>query len=295
MKLAIIDGLPSMKIPKGLRSLVEDGVVDKVIRQLQSGKEAAVYVVTCGGEVCCAKVYKSSEHRSFQRVVEYREGRKSRGSRDNRATGKRTRHGVKIQEAQWKSAEIEALYRLADAGVRVPKPNGVHDGVLLMELVQDELGNPAPRLNEVDITPEQARAWHGFMIEQIARMLCAGLIHGDLSEFNVLVGPAGPVIIDLPQAVDAAGNNNAFQMLERDVNNMRATFALAAPELAQTQFAIEMWDLFMAGELAPDTVLTGRHGRIKVAADVEAVLDQIEEARYEAEARELGRIEAEAD
>jgi len=284
-----------MKIPKGLVPLIEDGVVDKVLHQLQSGKEAAVYVVACGEEVCCAKVYKSSEHRSFQRVAEYREGRKSRGSRESRAAGKRTRHGVKIQEEQWKSAEIDALYRLIDAGVRVPKPNGVHDGVLLMELVQDADGNPAPRLNEVDMTPEQAREWHAFMIEEIVRMLCAGLIHGDLSEFNVLIGSNGPVIIDLPQAVDASGNNNAFQMLERDVNNMRAIFSPAAPELGQTQFAIEMWDLYQAGELQAETALTGQHNRVEIEADVEAVLDQIEEARYEAEARELGRQEAGAD
>jgi RIO kinase 1 len=282
-----------MKIPDGLASLVADGVVDRVVRQLQSGKEAAVYIVERGDDICCAKVYKSSEHRSFQKVAEYREGRGSRGSRDRRATGKRTRHGVKVQEAQWKSAEIEALHRLADAGVRVPQAHGVIDGVLLMELVRDADGNPAQRLNEIDMTLEQARDWHTFMIEQIVRMLCAGLIHGDLSEFNVLLGSDGPVIIDLPQAVDAAGNNNAFRMLERDVNNMRATFGQFAPELLETEYAKEMWDLFEAGDLLPDTVLTGRHGRIELEADVEAVLDEIDEARFEAEARERGREEAE--
>ena len=288
-----VDPAAKMKIPRGLAPLVEDGVVNRVVQQLQSGKEASVYVVSCGGRLCCAKVYKDAEHRSFQHVAQYREGRKARGSRSARATGKRTRHGVKVQEAQWKSAEVEALYRLVDAGVCVPEPHGVHDGVLLMELVQDEEGNPAPRMNEVDLTAQQARAWHAFMIEQIVRMLCAGLIHGDLSEFNVLLGPAGPVIIDLPQAVDASSNNNAFRMLERDVNNMRFTFSRAAPELLETQYAIEMWDLYQAGNLRPDTILTGRHGRIESAADVEAVLDQIEEARQEAEARQIGMEVAE--
>lgn len=283
-----------MKIPKRLLPLVEDGLVDRVIRQLQSGKEASVYIVGCGHQLFCAKVYKSAEHRSFQKVVEYREGRKSRNSRDARATGKRSRHGLKVQEAEWKSAEVDALYRLAHAGVRVPTPHGVHDGVLLMELVEDEHGNPAPRINEVDITAEQALLWHPFMIEQIVRMLCAGLIHGDLSEFNVLLGPLGPVIIDLPQAVDASGNNNAFRMLDRDVSNMRHTFSRAAPELLETEYAREMWDLYEAGKLTPDTVLTGRRSRSETKADVDAVLSQIEDARWEAQARQLGREAAES-
>ena len=278
-----------MKIPPGLQPLVKDGIVDRVVGQLQSGKEAAVYIVACGEELLCAKVYKSAEHRSFQRVAEYREGRQGRGSRTARATGKRTRHGRKVQEAEWKTAEVDALYRLVDAGVRVPVPHGVHEGVLLMELVCDVDGHSAPRLNEVDMAPEQAREWHAFMIEQIVRMLCAGLIHGDLSEFNVLVGPLGPVIIDLPQAVDAASNNNAYRMFERDVNNMRMTFARAAPELLETDFAPEIWALYEDGVLQPDTPLTGRYVRDESAADVEAVLDEIEEARQEAEARQLGR------
>jgi RIO kinase 1 len=278
-----------MKIPQRLLPLVEDGLVDRVIRQLQSGKEASVYIVACGDQLCCAKIYKSAEHRSFQRVAEYREGRKSRNSRDARASGKRSRHGLKVQEAEWKSAEVEALYRLANAGVRVPTPHGVHDGVLLMELVQDEHGNPAPRINEVDMSAEQARLWYAFMIEQIVRMLCAGLIHGDLSEFNVLLGPLGPVIIDLPQAVDASGNNNAYRLLERDIGNMRHTFSRAAPELQETEHALEMWDLYEAGKLQPDTILTGRRIRRETKADVEDVLRQIEDARWEAEARQIGR------
>ena len=279
-----------MKVPQGLQPLVEDGVVDAVIRQLQSGKEAEVYVVACGEEIRCAKVYKSSEHRSFKQVAEYREGRKSRGSRNTRATAKRGRHGRKLKEEEWKTSEIDALYVLAAAGVRVPKPHGVHDGVLLMDLVEDEDGNPAPRLNEVEITAQQARDWHAFLIAEIVRMLCAGRIHGDLSEFNVLVDPAGPVIIDLPQAIDASSNNNAFRMLDRDVNNMRWTFSRAAPELLDTQYAREMWDLYTSGELRPDTALTGRYIRSEANADVDAVLDAIEEARREAEARALGRV-----
>lgn len=278
-----------MRIPPGLQPLVEDGMVDRVVCQLQSGKEASVYVVACGDELRCAKVYKAAEHRSFRTATDYREGRKARGSRDARATGRRSRHGRKVQEAQWKNAEVDALYHLASVGVRVPRPHGVHEGVLLMELVLDALGNPAPRIGEVEMTQEQARQWHAFMIEQIVRMLCAGMIHGDLSEYNVLLDAHGPVIIDLPQAVYASGNNNAFRLLERDVANMRLAFSRAAPDLLVTQHAIEIWDLYETGELHPDMVLTGRHSRVEGEADVDAVLDQIEEARREAEARRLGR------
>lgn len=278
-----------MKIPASLRPLVEDGLVDTVVRQLQSGKEASVFIVTCGDQVRCAKVYKAVEHRSFQSAADYREGRTARGSRDGRATGKRSRYGRQVLETQWKSAEVDALYHLADAGVRVPSPHGVFDSVLLMELVQDEQGNPAPQISEIDMTAEQAHRWHAFMIEQIVRMLCAGLIHGDLSEYNVLLDSLGPVIIDLPQAVTASGNNNAFKMLDRDVGNMRSTFARAAPELLETDYAREIWDLYEAGKLRPDSVLTGRPPPDETEVDVDAVLDQIEEARQEAEARRLGR------
>jgi len=284
-----------MKIPKGLQPLVEDGIVDSVVRQLQSGKEASIYIVACGEELRCAKVYKAAEHRSFHNAVQYREGRKSRGSRDVRAAGKRSRHGRQVQEDAWKNTEVEALYQLAAAGVRVPTPYGVHDGVLMMELVCDEDGHPAPQIGTLELSAAQARQWHGYMIGQIVRMLCAGLIHGDLSEYNVLLGPHGPVIIDLPQAVNASGNNNAFSMLARDINNMRALFARAAPELLDTQYAIEIWDRYEAGDLSPDTALSGRHARIEIDADVAAVLEQIEEARREAEARQLGREEALAE
>jgi RIO kinase 1 len=283
-----------MKIPKGLQPLIEDGMVDTVVRKLKSGKEASVYIVACGDQVRCAKVYKEAEHRGFHKLAQYQEGRKTRNSRDARAMGKRGRHGRRVQEGEWKNAEVDALYRLVGAGVRVPAPYLVHEGVLLMELVRDEGGEPAPRLNDIDITADQAREWHAFMITQIVRMLCAGLIHGDLSEFNVLLDANGPVIIDLPQAVNAASNNSAFAMLERDVNNMRETFGRTVPELLETEYAREIWKLYEASELTPDSVLTGRFTRDSSAPDVNAVLHQIEEERLEAEARRRRRAEADA-
>jgi RIO kinase 1 len=283
-----------MKIPKGLQPLIDDGMVDTVVRRLKSGKEASVYIVACGGEVRCAKVYKEAEQRGFHKLAQYQEGRKTRSSRDARAMGRRGRHGRRVIEEEWKNAEVDALFRLAGAGVRVPAPYLVHEGVLLMELVRDGCGDPAPRLNDVEITADQAREWHAFMIIQIVRMLCAGLIHGDLSEFNVLLGSTGPVIIDLPQAVNAASNNNAFAMLERDVNNMRAAFGCAAPELLETEYALEIWKLYEAGDLVPDSVLTGRFARDFSAPDVDAVLNQIEDERREAEARQRRRDAADA-
>ena len=283
-----------MKIPKGLQPLIDDGMVDTVVRSLKSGKEASVYIVDCGGQLRCAKVYKEAERRGFHKLAQYQEGRKTRSSRDARAMGKRGRHGRRVQEAEWKNAEVEALYRLVGAGVRVPAPYLVHEGVLLMELVRDEHGEPAPRLNDVETTAAQALEWHAFMMVQITRMLCTGLIHGDLSEFNVLLDAGGPVIIDLPQAVNAAGNNNAFAMLERDVNNMRATFGRAAPELLETRYAQEIWKLYEAGELRPDSVLTGRFVQDATAPDVNAVLSQIEDERREAEARQRRREAADA-
>jgi RIO kinase 1 len=283
-----------MKIPKGLQPLVDDGMVDSVVRSLKSGKEASVYIVECGGQLRCAKVYKEAQQRGFHKLAQYQEGRKTRSSRDARAMGKRGRHGRKVQEAEWKNAEVDALYRLVGAGVRVPAPHLVHEGVLLMELVRDKDGEPAPRLNDIDITAIQARDWHAFMMGQIVRMLCAGLIHGDLSEFNVLMDVNGPVIIDLPQAVNAASNNNAFAMLERDVNNMRATFGRALPELLETEYAREIWMHYEAGTLTAESVLTGRFVRDSTAPDVGAVLTQIEDERREAELRQRRREQADA-
>ncbi len=281
-----------MKTPKGLQPLIDDGVIDEVLRPLKSGKEASVYVVRLGDEVLCAKVYKDMAQRSFQARVQYQEGRKFRGSRQARAIGKATRFGRREQETEWKNTEVDALYRLAAAGVRVPKPRGFFHGVLLMELITDEGGHSAPRLGEVELTPEQARLYHTELVRDVVRMLCQGLIHGDLSEYNVLVAPAGPVIIDLPQVVSAAGNNAARAMLLRDVHNLRDTLARFAPELATTHFGEEMWALYEKSELLADTVLTGRFVFDQRKADVRGVMASIDEARKEAMIRQQGREEA---
>ncbi|MBD9517716.1 MULTISPECIES: PA4780 family RIO1-like protein kinase [unclassified Pseudomonas] len=283
-----------MKTPKRLEPLIEDGLIDEVLRPLMSGKEAAVYVVRCGAELRCAKVYKEANKRSFRQAAEYQEGRKVRNSRQARAMAKGTKYGRKEQEDAWQNAEVAALFRLANAGVRVPKPYDFLDGVLLMEMVADEEGDAAPRLNDVVMEPELARDFHEFLIRQIVMMLCAGLVHGDLSEFNVLVGPDGPVIIDLPQAVDAAGNNHAFRMLERDVGNMAAYFGRFAPELKYTHYAKEMWALYEDGKLQPDTPLTGHFDDPEDEADVDSVLREIAEAMREQERREAGRAAQDA-
>ena len=276
-----------MKTPAGLQPLIDDGVIDEVLRSLKSGKEATVYVVRTGSQVRCAKVYRDMAQRSFQKRAQYQEGRKVRGSRQARAMSKSTRFGRKEQESAWKNAEVDALYKLVAADVRVPKPYGYFNDVLIMELVTDAAGNPAPRLGEVDLSPELAREYHQFLIRQIVRMLSLGLIHGDLSEFNVLVAPDGPVIIDLPQAVNAAGNNNAFAMLERDVNNIRNTLGRFAPELLETEFAREMWSIFEQGELRADSPLTGVFARDESQTDPDSVLAVIDDAREEAMQREL--------
>jgi RIO kinase 1 len=250
--------------------------------------------VRCGAGLRCAKVYKDLRQRSFQARAQYQEGRKVRGSREARAVAKGSRHGRSEQEAAWKNAEVDALYRLDAAGVRVPKPFGFFNGVLVMELVTDADGHSAPRLGEVELAPDTARAWHAFLIGQVVRMLCTGLVHGDLSEYNVLAGPDGPVIIDLPQAVDAAGNNAALAMLERDVANINASLGRFAPELLETDHAREMWALFEEGTLRPDSVLTGVVARDERLADVDAVIEAIDEAREEAIRRQRGRDEANA-
>ena len=267
-----------MKTPKRIEPLVEAGLVDEVVRPLMSGKEAAVYVVRCGDELRCAKVYKEANKRGFRQAAEYQEGRKTRNSRDARAMAKGSKYGRKEQEEAWQNAEVAALFRLANAGVRVPKPYDFLEGVLLMEMIDDGEGDAAPRLNDVDLHPDDAREFHAFMIREVVKMLCAGLVHGDLSEFNVLLDPGGPVIIDLPQAVDAAGNNHAFKMLERDVRNMAEYFGQFAPELKFTKYAKEMWALYEAGELTPESPLTGEFDDPEEEADIDAVMREIKAA-----------------
>jgi RIO kinase 1 len=283
-----------MKTPPGLQPLIDDGVIDEVLLALKSGKEATVYLVRAGSQRRCAKVYRNMAQRSFQKRSKYQEGRAVRGSRQARAIGKSTSFGRKEQEAAWKNAEVDALYQLVAAGVRVPKPFGYFDGVLIMELVADANGDPAPRLGEVELSAEIAREWHRLLIQEVVRMLCIGLIHGDLSEFNVLVAPDGPVIIDLPQAVNAASNNAARAMLERDVNNLRATLGRFAPELLTTEYALEMWALFEQGELKPDSVLTGVFVRDETIVNPDDVMLVIDDAREEEIQRQLRLAATEA-
>jgi len=274
-----------MKTPKRIQPLLEDGLVDDVLRQLKSGKEATVYVVQCGDEIRCAKIYKEANQRGFHQAVHYTEGRRVKNSRQARAMEKGSRYGRQEQEAAWQHAEVDALYKLASAGVRVPHPFGFYEGVLLMELVADENGQPAPRLNDLELTQEQAREFHAFLIRQVVLMLCAGIVHGDLSEFNVLVDSRGPVIIDLPQAVDAAANNNASRMLERDVDNLAVYFGQFAPELLATQYGKEIWAIYQKGELLPDTPLTGHYQQTDKKADVRSVMREIDAARDDHEAK----------
>ena len=276
-----------MKTPKRIQPLIEEGLIDSVVRQLMSGKEATVFVVRCGDDVRCAKVYKEASQRSFRQAASYQEGRKVKNSRQARAMEKGTRYGRKMQEEVWQNAEVDALYRLAGAGVRVPKPFICFEGVLLMELVTDADGNAAPRLNDVELTEELALEYHAQLLRQVVLMLCAGVIHGDLSEYNILVDAAGPVIIDLPQAIDAAGNTEAGPMLERDVINLRNFFSVFAPQLATTQYGKEIWQLYVSGLLQPDSILTGRVEIDTRPADVGAVMHEIALAEQEEQERQL--------
>jgi RIO kinase 1 len=276
-----------MKAPPRLQALIDEGLIDGVVRQLKSGKEADVYVVRCGDDTCAAKVYKEANKRGFRQAVDYTENRKVRNSRQARAMSKRTAYGRQQQEAAWQSAEVDALYRLAAAGVRVPQPGNFHDGVLLMELVADAQGDAAPRLNDLTFTAAEAQQHHATLIAEVVRMLCAGVIHGDLSEFNVLLAADGPVIIDLPQAVDAAGNNHAPRMLMRDVDNLRSFFGQHAPALLATQYGPEIWSLYAAGRLVPGMPLSGRYEHKAGEVDLSGVLREIEDARREEAERVL--------
>ena len=276
-----------MKTPKRIAPLVEDGLVDEVIRQLMSGKEATVYVVCCGDEIRCAKVYKEADKRSFRQSTDYTEGRKVKNSRRARAMEKGSSYGRRAQEEAWQSAEVDALYRLAAAGVRVPKPYNFHEGVLLMELLTDSEGNAAPRLNDLALDAEVSRKYHRILIARVVRMLCAGIIHGDLSEYNVLVDSHGPVIIDLPQAINASANNQARQLLLRDVQNLAAYFGQFAPELLTTDYGNEIWALFQSGQLSQESVLTGRFERVEKSVDLKGVMREINDTLKEEEARQL--------
>jgi len=274
-----------MKVPKRLEPLVEEGLVDEVLSQLMSGKEATVYVVRCGAETRCAKVYKDAKQRSFKQAVSYTEGRKVKNSRQARAMEKGTRYGRQMQEELWQNAEVDALFKLANAGVRVPQPYICTDGVLLMELVADAEGDVAPRLNDVALTHALAIQYHAFLLNQVVRMLCAGIVHGDLSEFNILLGTQGPVIIDLPQAVDAAGNNEAASMLYRDVRNLATYFGQFAPELLTTEYGREIWKLYESGDLTPETELTGIFEADTTPVDMADLMREIEASRREEEER----------
>ncbi len=275
-----------MKIPVRLQPLLEEGLIDDVIRQLMSGKEATVYVVRCGDDIRCAKVYKEANKRSFKQAVQYTEGRRVKNSRRARAMDKGSRYGRAQMEDAWQNAEVDALYRLAAVGVRVPAAYNFLNGVLLMELITDAEGNAAPRLNDVELTASKALEYHAFLIRQVVLMLCAGIIHGDLSEYNVLVSGEGPVIIDLPQAVDAAGNNSAERLLERDILNLAIWFGRFAPDLLTTDYGGEIWSIYKAGKLTPETMLTGRFRRNKKAADVRGVIREITDVIKEEEARQ---------
>ena len=274
-----------MKIPKRIKPLVEDGLVDEVIRPLMSGKEADVFIVRCGNEIRCAKIYKEADKRGFKQATQYQEGRKVRNSRRARAMEKGSRFGRKEQEQIWQNTEVDALFRLARVGVRVPEPYGCFDGVLLMELICDENGFEAPRLNDVAMSAEQAIEDHKLMMRYVVRMLCEGLVHGDLSEFNVLVDDYGPVLIDLPQVVNAAANNNAERLLARDINKITTYYGLYAPEILNTRFAKEIWALYEAGELHPEVALSGEYDVIELDPDVDAVLEEIKQVMLEEQQR----------
>jgi RIO kinase 1 len=267
-----------MRIPDALASLADYGIIDEVVRPLMSGKEAQVYLVRLGGEQRVAKVYKEAENRTFKNRADYVEGRKVRNTRDQRAMGKASRHGRAQIESAWRTTEVDMIYRLHAAGVRVPHPYNFIDGVLVMEMITNEQGEPAPRLGDVVLDSAGAEAVFDHLLAEVVRMLAAGVVHGDLSDFNVLMGTDGPVIIDFPQAVDASSNRNARKLLLRDVDNLHRYTARFVPERRALPYAQEMWALYERGELAADTKLTGRHKVSEHKVSTEAVLGLIGDA-----------------
>ena len=270
-----------MKVPARLRPLLEDGLIDEVLAQVKSGKEADVFVVRCGEERRCAKVFKEANQRSFRQAAIYQEGRKDRSSRRSRAMSGRTRYGRQEQEKSWINAEVQALQTLADAGVRVPQPHSFVDGVLLMELITDGEGRVAPRLGEVELDAATARDYHQRLVQEVVRMLAAGLIHGDLSEFNILVDEHGPVIIDLPQAINAAANQQAAMLLIRDMDRLRRFFGRVDPALRDTEYGKELWALYARGNLSADSQLTGHYEPDPVEVDLNELMGIIDAAREE--------------
>ncbi len=280
-----------LKPPARLQPLIDEGFIDEVIRQLMSGKEAIVYSVRCGDVIRCAKVYKEAERRNFRQAALYQEGRKTKNTRDARAMKKGSRHGKRAEEEAWQSVEVDTLYQLAAAGVRVPKPHGFFQGVVLMDLLVDGQGNAAPRLNDVRFSKDQAHLAHDMLIREVVKMLCAGIIHGDLSEYNILFDESGPVIIDFPQAVAAAQNNNAAMMLKRDVENLKTYFAQFDDRIQATNYADEIWALYEKGKLVPDSPLTGHFVKDQRRADVRGIIDEISAVKLEHEARERQKAE----
>jgi len=287
-----------MRIPSVLSSLVDEGVIERVVRPLMSGKEAQVYLVVAGGIDCVAKIYKEAENRTFKHRADYTEGRKVRNSRDQRAINKRSQHGRSQDEAAWRSTEVDMIYRLRAAGVRVPEPYHFIDGVLVMELVSDANGDPAARLGEVDFAPDEAKAIYDRLIQDVVRMLCAGVVHGDLSDFNVLLGADGPVIIDFPQAVDPSKNQNARKLLLRDVDNLHRFYAKFVPEGSRPPYAEEMWALYESNRLTPETRLRGQYRGSQKKANVSELMDFIgevnedERRRRRAQGRDASAIPA---
>ena len=273
-----------MRVPDRLEPLLAHGVIEEVLRPLMSGKEAEVFLVVADGEERVAKVYKNAQFRSFQHRAEYTEGRGVRSSREQRAMNKRSKHGRSKTEDAWRSAEVDAIQLLRGAGVRVPEPFAFTEGVLVMELVKGVDGEPAPRLVDTHFSEEEATEVFHVLLREVVKMLCAGIIHADLSDFNVLMSADGPVIIDFPQAIDPARNQGARKMLVRDVKNLTSFLGRFAPKLRKTEYGPEMWDLYERSDLFPDTELTGKYEGKKGTADVSSLLEDI--LAVEQEARE---------